>query len=211
MSESTKLICPLPTNDIIVAAMNAKTDSSSRVTTIPAIPQEAHDNMTIISGTKEKQRILEAYETKFGAGYPDSIIMRKKGKLIDTMLLSHSRTWRMRPSKDKFYRVDILELHSIIASIIKEFRVEFTAQDIRNLCLLCKDFASLVPKITRWLMVDFFCFASLRIIMSNRSELTHNASKWQVQLWSILVSTLESLSDGWEVSTPVIIVTSRRL
>ena len=37
MSESTKLIRPLPTNDIIVAAMNAKIDSSSRVTTIPAI------------------------------------------------------------------------------------------------------------------------------------------------------------------------------
>jgi hypothetical protein len=34
MSESTKMICPLPTNDIIVAAMNAKTDSSSRVATI---------------------------------------------------------------------------------------------------------------------------------------------------------------------------------
>jgi len=28
-------------------------------------------------------------------------------------------------------------------------------QDICNLCLVCKDFASLVPKITRWLMVDF--------------------------------------------------------
>jgi len=61
----------------------------------------------------------------------------------------------MRPSKDKFYRVDILELHSIIATIIKEFQVEFTAQDICNLCLVCKDFASLVPKITRWLRVDF--------------------------------------------------------
>ena len=33
--------------------------------------------------------------------------------------------------------------------------MEFTAQDIRNLCLVCKDFASLVPKITRWLTVDF--------------------------------------------------------
>jgi len=33
--------------------------------------------------------------------------------------------------------------------------VEFTAQDIRNLCLVCKDFVSLVPKITRWLKVDF--------------------------------------------------------
>jgi hypothetical protein len=29
------------------------------------------------------------------------------------------------------------------------------AQDLHNLCLVCKDFASLVPKITRWLMVDF--------------------------------------------------------
>jgi len=157
MSESTKLICPLPTNDIIVAAMNAKTDSSSRVATIPAIPLEAHDDATIVSGTREKRLILEAYKTKFGTGYPDSIITRKKVKLIDTMLFSppHSRTRRMRPSKDKFYRVDILELQSIITTIIKEFRVEFTAQDIRNLCLVCNDFASLVPKITRWLMVDF--------------------------------------------------------
>jgi len=147
----------LPTNDIIVAAINAKTDSSSRVATIPAIPLEAHDEATIVSGTREKRRILEAYETKFGTGYPDSIITRKKGKLIDTTLLSppHSRTRRMRPSKDKFYWVDILELHSVITTIIKEFRVEFTMQDIRNLCLVCKDFASLVPKITRWLTVDF--------------------------------------------------------
>ena len=101
MSKSTKLIRTLPTNDIIVAAMNAKTDSSSRVTTIPAIPHEAHNDVMIVSSTREKQRILEAYETKFGMGYPDSMIMRKKGKLIDTtLLLPHSRTQRMRPSKD---------------------------------------------------------------------------------------------------------------
>ncbi len=28
-------------------------------------------------------------------------------------------------------------------------------QDLHNLCLVCRDFASLVPKITRWLTVDF--------------------------------------------------------
>ena len=61
----------------------------------------------------------------------------------------------MRPSKDKFYRVDILELQSIITTIIKEFRVEFTAQDFCNLSLVCKDFASLILNITRWLTVDF--------------------------------------------------------
>jgi hypothetical protein len=61
----------------------------------------------------------------------------------------------MRPSKDKFYRVDVLELQSIITTILKEFQVEFTVQDLHNLCLVCKDFASLVPKIIGWLMVDF--------------------------------------------------------
>jgi hypothetical protein len=29
-------------------------------------------------GTREKRHILEAYETTFGTGYPDSIITRKK-------------------------------------------------------------------------------------------------------------------------------------
>jgi hypothetical protein len=134
MSESKMLIRPLITNDIIVAAMNAKTDSSPIVTTKPAIPREANNDATIVSGTREKRSILEAYETKFGTGYPDSIVTRKKGKLDDTTLLvPHSRTRQMKPSKDKFYRVDILELHSVIATIIKEFLVEFTAQDIRNL------------------------------------------------------------------------------
>jgi len=157
MSDSKMPICPLIANDVIVAAMNAKTGDSFPivVTTAPAIPREANGDATIVSGTREKRRILEAYETKFGTGYPDSIVTRKKGKLIATSSSLSLSTRRMRPSKDKFYRVDILELHSVIATIIKEFRVDFTAQDICNLCLVCKDFASLVPKITRWLKVDF--------------------------------------------------------
>ncbi len=118
MSESKKLIHPLLTNDIIIAAMNAKTDTLSEVTT-PAIPRETNDDLTIVSGTKEKQRILEAYKKKFGSGYLDSIVTSKKGKLVSTTLVSHST--RMRPSKDKFYRVNVLELHSIIATILKEF------------------------------------------------------------------------------------------
>jgi len=44
--------------------------------------------------------------------------------------------------------------------------------------------------------------------MSNRNESTRIALKWQVQLWSILVSALEKLSDRWESITPVIIVMS---
>jgi len=77
----------------------------------------------------------------------------------------------MRPSKDKFYRVDILELHSIIATIIKEFQVEFMAQDIHNLCLVCKDFVSLVLKITRWLMVDFSLLREPRYIYEQQERI----------------------------------------
>ncbi len=139
-------------NDVILTAMNAKTDTLSKVAT-PAIPWEADDDLTIISGTREKRRILKAYKKKFGLGYPDSIVTSKKGKLVSTTLVSHST--RMRPSKDKFYWVNVLELHSIIATTLKEFWVEFTVQDLHNLCLVCRDFASLVPKITRWLTVDF--------------------------------------------------------
>jgi hypothetical protein len=117
-SESNKPICPLLTNNVIVAAMNAKTDTLSKIAT-PAIPREADDNLTIVSGTREKWRILEAYEKKIGLGYPDSIVRSKKDKLVSTMLVSHST--RMRPSKDKFYRVNVLELHSVIATILKEF------------------------------------------------------------------------------------------
>jgi hypothetical protein len=122
MSESKTLIRPLLANDVIVASMNAKTDSILKVTTTtPTISREANDDAMIVSGTREKRRILEAYETKFGTGYPDSIVTRKKGKLIATSSSLLHSTRRMRPSKDKFYRVDILELHSVIATIIKEF------------------------------------------------------------------------------------------
>ncbi len=116
-SDSKKPICPLLTNNVIVAAMNAKTDTLSEVAT-PVIPWEADDNLTIVSGTREKRRILKVYEEKFGSGYPDSIVTSKEGKLISTTLVSQSTC--MRPSKDKFYRVDVLELHSVIATILKE-------------------------------------------------------------------------------------------
>ncbi len=118
MSESKKPIQPLLANNVIIAAMNAKTDTLSKVATL-AIPWEADDDLTIISGTREKWRILEAYKKNIELGYPNSIVTRKKGKLVSTTLVSHST--RMRPSKDKFYRVDVLELHSVIATILKEF------------------------------------------------------------------------------------------
>jgi hypothetical protein len=49
--------------------MNAKTDTLSKVAT-PAIPREADDDLTIVSGTREKRRILKAYKKKMGRDIP---------------------------------------------------------------------------------------------------------------------------------------------
>jgi hypothetical protein len=71
----------------------------------------------------------------------------------------HSK--RMRPCKEKHYQVNVFELHSVIATILKEFCVDLTVHDLCNLRLVCKDFESLIPKITRWMQVDFFALRAL--------------------------------------------------
>jgi hypothetical protein len=60
-SDNKKPICPSLTNDVIIAAMNAKTDTLSKVGK-PVIPWEVDDDLTIISGTREKRCILEVYK-----------------------------------------------------------------------------------------------------------------------------------------------------
>ncbi len=48
-----------------------------------------------------------------------------------------------------------LHLYNIIATIINECGVSFSKEDISNLCLVNKDFANIVPKVLRWLRVNF--------------------------------------------------------
>ncbi len=61
----------------------------------------------------------------------------------------------MRPSLNKWYQVADLHLYNIITTIIKECRVSFLKEDISNLRLVNTDFANIVPKVLRWLWVDF--------------------------------------------------------
>ncbi len=134
--------------------MNAKANTLAEVAT-PAIPKETNDNLTIVAGTREKHRILDAYEKHFGSGYPDSIVTTRKGKQVSTPSDLQLLNKRMRPSKDKYYRVETLELHCVIATLLKDFQQDFQLQDLQNLRLVCKTFASMIPKIIRWLKIDF--------------------------------------------------------
>jgi hypothetical protein len=110
------------------------------------------NNSIIVKGTCEKKCILTAYQKKFGSEYPELIITRKKGKISDDTSLHCAR---MRPSLDKWYQVGDLHIYNVITTIIKECRVSFSKEDISNLCLVNKDFENIVPKVFRWLQVNF--------------------------------------------------------
>jgi hypothetical protein len=147
---------PTKTNDTIAKAMNAKAITLAEVAT-PAFPKDTDDDLTIVAGTREKRRILKAYEEQFGSGYPDSITTTKKGKQVSYYAASdpQMRNKRMRPSKDKYYRVETLDLHSVITTLLRDRTQDFGMQDLQNLRLVCKSFASLIPKVIRWLKIDF--------------------------------------------------------
>ncbi len=110
------------------------------------------NNSIIVKGTHEKKCILTAYQEKFGSEYPELIVTRKKGKIPNNTSL-HCAC--MRPSLVKWYQVADLHLYNIITTIIKECRVSFSKEDISDLCLVNKDFVNIVPKVLRWLRVDF--------------------------------------------------------
>ena len=106
----------------------------------------------IVQGTRDKKRILDDYQKKFGKDCDDSIVVRKKGKTSDHISLDRSR---MRPSLDKWYRVGDLHLYNVITTIIKECRTTFSKEDLANLRLVNKDYAAIVPKVIRWLRIDY--------------------------------------------------------
>jgi hypothetical protein len=122
----------------------------AKVSSLPASPCV---ELTINLGKKEKKCILEKYQMQHGSDYNDSIVTKKKGKTAnDSSLLDRTR---MRPSLDKWYRVEELFLYHVITTVIRESRVSFSNQDLFNLRMVNKDFANIVPKTCRWLCLDF--------------------------------------------------------
>jgi len=108
----------------------------------------------LVLGTKEKRRILQQYELKFAAGHHDSIITKKKGEQAADDIFPSIPSARMRPELTKYYRVDTITLHNVIAIVMREY-AKFSPSDILAIRLLDRDFAVFVPKALRWLRVDF--------------------------------------------------------
>jgi hypothetical protein len=124
----------------LLRGIKAKSSSISASTCLEPIIQ---------LGDKEKRSILDNYQAQYGSEYPDSIVTKKKGKTYDDNF--RPKRSRMRPSLDKWYRVEDLYLYNVITTIIKECHSSLSDQDLFNLRLVNKDFADIIPKACRWL------------------------------------------------------------
>jgi hypothetical protein len=78
------------------------------------------DEAIIVKGTKEKKRILDAYEERFGQDFDQSIVSKKKGKIeLDPNLDFPC----MKPALDKWYRVSELLILNVITTVVKEHQL----------------------------------------------------------------------------------------
>ncbi len=60
----------------------------------------------------------------------------------------------MKPSTDKYYRVKELRIYNVITIVIQEYAA-FSKNKLLNIRLLNTGFAKMIPKLQRWLQIDF--------------------------------------------------------
>jgi hypothetical protein len=108
---------------------------------------------TVASGSKEKKCILDKY---LSSGYQEAIITKKKGKHNhEELFLSSPSPWQcMKPSTDKYYRVKELTIYNIITIVIREYAA-FSKDELSSIRLMNTNFAEMIPKLQRWLQIDF--------------------------------------------------------
>ncbi len=121
-----------------------------------ALPTPISDISSSVFGTREKKCILEEYVSKFGSGHQESIIPKKKGKLdINEPLHFATSSWKgMKPSSDKYYRLKELTIFNIITIVIQEYTA-FSKNKLSSIRLINTDFSNMIPKLKRWLQIDF--------------------------------------------------------
>ncbi len=108
------------------------------------------DDAIIVKGTKEKKCILDTYKERFGQDFDHSIVSKKKGNIKVNPTLVYPR---MKPALDKWYHLSELSILNVITTVVKEHHL--SSHDLKNLCLINKSFLTMIPKVSRWLQIDF--------------------------------------------------------
>jgi hypothetical protein len=96
----------------------------------------------------EETHILDKYVSKFGFGYQESIITKKKGKHDHKELYPSSLcSWQcMKQSTSKYYQVKKLTIYNIITIVIGEYGA-FSKNELSSIHLLNTHFADMIPKL----------------------------------------------------------------
>ena len=135
-------------------------------TPIESVVCQAATSSPLFHGTREKKHILDEYQKQYGGDSPESIITAKKGKISDLKSTCTEPTVatrkgivrdgvRMKISRDKYYRVDDVDIYSVISTVLREHMQSFTQRDLAALACTNWDFAKFIPKVRRWLTVNF--------------------------------------------------------
>lgn len=142
----------------VSALTNMSTTASETLHPAQQVPLSSSSAPTMSRAARqqEKRRILEVYQTQFGNTDHDapSIVSSKKGKTELFPLLRGAQHF-MRPELGKGYRVEDLNIHHVLAIVLKEQFTSFLPTDMAALHLVDKTFSEALPKIIRWLSIDF--------------------------------------------------------
>jgi hypothetical protein len=138
----------------------------------PFLPTPISGISSSVSGPKEKKCILEEYVSKFGSGHQELIITKKKGKLDPNEPLHFiMSSWKgMKPSTDKYYRVKDLMIYNIITIVIQEY-MAFSKNELLSIRLINTDFAKMIPKLKRWLQIDFSTLRKPRLNYESHTQI----------------------------------------
>jgi hypothetical protein len=102
--------------------------------------------------------------SKFGSGYQESIITKKKGKHNHNEPLQSLASFRqgMKPSTNMYYQVKELMTYNVVTIVIQKYAA-FSKNELLNICLLNTNFTKMIPKLQRWLQIDFSMLRELRL------------------------------------------------
>jgi hypothetical protein len=76
----------------------------------------------------------------------------------------------MKPSFDKYYRVEELTIYNIITIVIQEYTA-FSKTELSSFHLINTDFSKMIPKLKCWLQIDFFTLRKPRLNYENQTQI----------------------------------------
>jgi hypothetical protein len=76
----------------------------------------------------------------------------------------------MKPSTNKYYQVKELTIYNVVTIVIQEYAA-FSKNELLNIRLLNTNFAKMIPRLKRWLQIDFFTLRKPRLNYKSQMQI----------------------------------------